>query len=88
MWFRIKALFAHSRTILVARLYALAGFLVMTHDIVLPFITGADLTPITEKVPNWVWPLVAIGSGLLFEWLRRITTQSLDDNKADAEVTK
>lgn len=84
MWFKIKAWFSHSRTIFAARLYALAGVLVTTHDIALPYFTGTDLSPITAHVPNWIWPLLVIGTGMLFEWLRRITTQSLADNKEDA----
>ena len=54
MWFKLKALFAHSRTILAARLYAVAGALVALHDIALPFITGTDLTPIASRVPSWL----------------------------------
>src|ERR1700692_2032720 len=85
-WFRVKALFAHSKTILAARLYGVAGTLVAVHDIALPYVASTDVTPLTSRVPQWAWPLVVIGTGVLFEYLRHITTQSLSDNKADSVV--
>lgn len=87
-WFRVKALFAHSKTILVARLYVAAGALVMLHDIALPFVSSTDVTPLTSQLPPWGVPLIGIGSGVLFEWLRHLTTQSLADNKTDAIVAQ
>lgn len=74
---RIKSWFAYSRTILAARIYALVGGLVTFHDMALPYVTGADLTPITAKVPPVAWLGLMIGTGILFEWLRRITTEPL-----------
>lgn len=78
-WFRTKALFSHSKTIFVARLYAVAGTAVAVHDIALPYIAGTDVTPLTSKLPPWGIPVIVIGTGIGFEYLRRITTQSLAD---------
>lgn len=78
-WFRVKALFSHSKTILAARLYTAAGTMVMLHDFALPFVSSTDVTPLTSKLPPWGMPVIVIGSGVLFEWLRHLTTQSLAD---------
>lgn len=74
---QIKTWFAHSRTILAARMVTLAGGIVSFHDVALPYIVGTDISPLTSKLPQWALPMLIIGLGLLFEWLRRITTQSL-----------
>jgi len=76
---KVKAFFAYSKTVLVARLYALAGILVALHDMALPYVSTADLTPITAKLPNWFWPVLIITTGVIFEWLRRVTTQPLSE---------
>lgn len=86
MWLRIKAFFAHSRTILAARLVQLAGGVIALYDGLLPLFGGQDWTPITARllaaIPADLRPLV-IGLGLaalgaLFEWLRRVTRLPLD----------
>ncbi len=87
-WFKVKAFFSHSRTVLVARLYGAAGILVAAHDYLLPFITGQDWTPITAKIPAWVLPVAGLVTNAVFEWLRHLTTQSLVDNKTDAIVAQ
>lgn len=86
---RAKAFFRRSWTILAARLYIFAGLLVGAA----PYATGLDWTPILRRalfmVPDDLMP-IAIGAiigltGLLFEFLRTITTASLEDKK-DAGV--
>lgn len=62
------------KTILVARLYLLAGALVALHDLALPHLDGLDWAPLIAKLPPWLWPLLVLGTGMLFETLRRITT--------------
>lgn len=79
MWPKIKAFFAHSKTIFAARMYVLLGGLVALHDLAGPYVATADLTPITARLPAWAWPLISIGTGTLFELLRRITTQPIAD---------
>lgn len=96
MWFRLKALFAHSRTIFVARMYMLFGVVVGIHDSVAMWIGGQDFTPLTTRaldathIPMELRPLTisaaAAATGAAIETLRKVTTQSLGANKADAIV--
>jgi hypothetical protein len=69
----MKGWFAHSRTILAARLYALAGAIVGIHDQVLPIVSGSgvDWKPL---LPPQYLPLVMIGGAVVFETLRWVTT--------------
>lgn len=60
----------------------------MLHDFALPFVSSTDVTPLTSKLPPWGMPVIVIGSGVLFEWLRHCTTQSLGENKTDAIVAQ
>ena len=85
---KAKAFFRHSRQILIARLYVVAGVIVG----IAPMFAGVDTTPIWRRifafVPDDLAPLAigaAIGlTGLLFEYLRTLTTASLDDKKEAA----
>jgi hypothetical protein len=60
------------------------------HDLIAA--AGADWTPIVNEVaqflPEKYRPLALaaflFGSGILFEWLRRITTEPLEERKAAA----
>lgn len=88
MWFQIKAFFSHSRTILIARLYTVASFIVVAHDYALPFILGQDWTPVTSHFPAWALPLLGVITNILFEWLRHLTTQPLVMNKVDAVIAE
>ena len=76
---KIKAFFRHSRTIVLARLYSLMGLVVTAHDFILPYVIGQDWSPLTEKVPPHLWPFIIIFTGLLFEWMRTLTKESLKD---------
>jgi hypothetical protein len=72
---KLKACFGHlrqSRTILAARLYALAGAAVGIHDQVVPLVvrSGVDWKPL---VPPHYLPHVLIGTAILFETLRWAT---------------
>lgn len=86
--FQAKALFSHSRTILVARLYGAASVILVAHDYILPYFLKVDWTPITAHFPIWAVPLAGAVTNAVFEWLRNVTTQSLDENKADAVVAE
>lgn len=96
VWFRAKALFAHSRTILAARVYSAAGVVVVAHDALGSILVGQDFTPISTRIMDVLhvaqdmrglaWGLLVSATGALFEWLRHLTTQSLADNKADSVV--
>jgi hypothetical protein len=45
-----------------------------------------DALHVAPDLRGLVWGLVLSGTGLLFEWLRRITTQSVSENKMDAAI--
>lgn len=75
------------RTRIVARLVMIGGFFVGFYDQALPFITGQNWTPLTDKVPAWALPVGMVGVGLVFAWLRKISdnppqlvTQVVDDS--------
>ncbi len=96
MWFKVRALFAHSKTILAARIYSAAGVVVVVHDGVGAVLAGQDFTPISTRVMDvlhvaqdfraLVWGLFISATGVIFEWLRRVTTKSLDDKATEAQV--
>ena len=75
------SLWNKSRTLLLARLYSLAGFLI-TAQAVLDS-SGVDwlsLFPIPEGYARYVGPAVWV-TGLLFARMRKMTTSSLDERK-------
>ena len=73
-------LWAKSRTILSARLYWVAGTLIGLHDFVAPILlsSGLELHAFVPPEYQRLYPLVMIATGLLFEGLRRATSESLD----------
>jgi hypothetical protein len=80
-------LWNNSRTIISARLYWVGGVLVAVHDFIAQ--QSADMTPFLSEagnlIPEKYRPLALSGflivTGALFEWLRRVTTQPLEDKK-------
>jgi hypothetical protein len=73
-WVRLSERVRGLRTRLVARFVWLAGSLVAIYDLLLPQIAGVDWAPITAQVPPAVYPFVLLALGLLFSWLRTLTT--------------
>jgi hypothetical protein len=73
-------LWSASRTILFARLYWVGGLVIGAHDLIAQ--AGADWTPLVNEaaafIPERYRPLALaaflFGTGVLYEWLRRITT--------------
>lgn len=73
-------LWARSRTILGARLYWVSGVIIALHDMAAA--AGVDVTPITTQLSEFIPPAyrglaLSIGlaaTGVLFEYLRRVTT--------------
>lgn len=76
-------LWAKSRTILSARLYWIAGALLGLHDFIAPILlsSGAEWQSIIPPEYQRFYPLVMIGTGLLFEGLRRITREPLGEKE-------
>lgn len=73
-WARLNVRLKGLRTRLAARLYLLAGAFVSLYDVVIPMTTGVDWSPLTAKIPPVAWPFIMIGTGILFAWLRNVTT--------------
>lgn len=72
-----------SRAILASRLYWVGGLVLAFHDGLAG--TGFDWTPFVDQVSQLIptqyrslaVAIVMVGTGILFEWLRRKTTQPL-----------
>lgn len=62
------------RTIAAAKLTALVSMLLPLYDVVQSMAGGIDWTPVTSKIPAVVWPFITLGLGLMFLWLRKITS--------------
>ena len=77
----------HSRTLIIARLYWIGGIVIAIHDTLASY--GMDWTPLVNEVTNLVpeqyRALMLAGflalTGVAFEWLRRVTRESLADKK-------
>lgn len=78
-------LWAKSRTILGARLYWVAGIVTALHE--LAAAAGVDVTPVTNQLSEFIPPAyrglaLSVGlaaTGVLFEYLRRVTTVPVAD---------
>ena len=85
------ALWKNSKTILAARFYWVGGLVIGAHDWLAQ--SGYDVTPMVNEIaafiPEQYRPLVLAAflffSGLLFEWLRWLTTSPVVDDVAAAE---
>lgn len=94
-WYKLEEwLWLNSRQILIARLYWVGGILIGLHETLAQ--QGFDVTPflvqIEEYIPErwrpmlapFIIPVFLGATGVLIEWLRRITTEPLDA-KVDRE---
>jgi len=75
-WAAFVAKFNSIKTKLSATLLMIASGLVSLHDFIVPVVTGIDWTPLYEKVPAWIWPLISFALGALFLWLRTLTAKT------------
>ncbi len=83
--FLFYVLWDKSRSILASRLYWLGGAILAIHEVLAN--SGVDLTPVTDQLTAFIperWRGLAmavwlVSTGLLFEWLRHITTQPLSE---------
>lgn len=79
-----RVLWAKSRTLLIARLYSLVGFLISIQALLQE--SGVDwigLIPIPGEYAKWIGPTVWV-TGLLFGHLRKITAVPLEERKEGA----
>jgi len=80
-------LVANSRTLIIARRYWIGGAVIAIHDTLASY--GMDWTPLVNEVTNLIpadyRPLALAGflaaTGVAFEWLRRVTRESLAEKK-------
>lgn len=85
------ALWKNSKTLLVARFYWVGGLAIGAHDWLAQ--NGFDMTPMLNEIaafiPEQYRPLALAGflffSGIIFEWLRWLTTEPVVDDVASAE---
>lgn len=84
LWDRLTGYFRGLKTRLAAWFVVLAGLAVEAHDFILPVISGVDTTAITARIPQWAYPMVLIGLGVLFRYLRKVTTGPEADASAPA----
>jgi len=62
------------KTKLSAWLVMFAGAALSAHDFILPIASGVDVTPISQSLPSWSWPVILIAVGAAFRFLRKITS--------------
>jgi len=82
-------LWDRSRTILTARLYWVGSIVIALHEFFAQY--GMDWTPITQEISKLIpeqyrglaLALMLGLTGIAFEWLRRVTTESLTEKKGD-----
>lgn len=83
----VRAKFDGIKQRLLHAFVGMAGIVVVVHDRLAPEITGIDVTPITTTlshyVPDWGWPLVAIGFVSLMDWFRSLADKGMQE-KIDA----
>lgn len=65
---------------LTAAFLVFASMSVELYDHILPAMTGVDITPLTAQVPQWVWPIVAIGGVTLLNYFRTLSDKR-NENK-------
>lgn len=73
LWTKVQAYITGRKTVMISRLVTIAGVLVGLYDQILPFISSQDWAPITAKLPGWVLPVVMMTTGIVFEYLRKVT---------------
>lgn len=76
----IRLKFAGIKQKLWTALASMAAIVVTMHDQIAPFISQVDVTNLTDKVPQWAWPLIMIGVLMVSQWLR-----NLADKRTEAE---
>lgn len=77
------------RTKIVARLLAIAAFVVGLYDQVLPLAMGQDWSPLTAKLPSWSLPVGMLAASYLIIKLKDMTQRApqLVTSKDDAGQT-
>lgn len=59
---------------------------VQIYDTVLPQLTGVDVSKLTDKVPDWAWPVISIAFILLMNWFRTLADRRHEE--VVAEIAK
>jgi hypothetical protein len=74
----IRARFAGIKTFLAVAIGQAVTAILLFYDDIIPYATGIDFTPITSKVPSWVWPILLLFWLYLIGKFRKYT----DDRRA------
>ena len=71
-WAAVKLRFQGIKGAIATVLGMAVSAVVALHDDVMPYVAQVDWTPLTQKVPNWVWPIVTFAAfyfiGKCREW--------------------
>lgn len=78
LWNKFIAKLTGWRSKIATRLLALTGLIVGLYDTAVPLMMGQDWTPITRKLPDWVFPVGLFSLSLLFSYLHKITINPTD----------
>lgn len=62
------------RQMIVAWFLIIASAMVGIYDFVTPFVAGQNWAPVVQLLPSWAWPFIWLAIGVLFAYLRKITT--------------
>jgi hypothetical protein len=77
-WAAVRERFAGIKTFLAIGVGQAITAVLFLYDDVLPYATGVDFTPLTSKVPGWVWPIVI----LFWLWLIGKFRKYTDERRA------
>jgi hypothetical protein len=50
-----------------------AGIAVTMYDSIVPALTGVDITPLTQQIPQWAYPLILIAVTWLLNYFRSLS---------------
>lgn len=68
----VRAKFAGIKQRLANAIVGVASVVVFMHDKLLPYVADVDVTPLTQQVPGWCWPLILIAFGATLGWFRKL----------------
>lgn len=72
-WSAIRLKLQGLKQKLTAAFLIFASLTVELYDHILPAMTGVDITPLTSKVPQWLWPIIAISGVALLNYFRSLS---------------
>lgn len=61
-WAAVRLRFQGLKGAIATGLAKAAAVVIYLHDEAIPYMTGVDWTPITDKVPAWAWPILCFAA--------------------------